>query len=193
MQQKTLASTSLSPYLGKWSLRRYMLYINKSFFLLLCSCVQSFTFSYLTVPAGVVQISGSPRVSSGYAHHHLRCDQTRSWNPQSQFAGVSWRAEMELNHHFTWRLLCSFILCHQSLKLWFWWPIFCTKDEGDWCEYTTWSCTVTVQSLGTDVKWLLLTLLWHESVSMPWYVCFFMWKYNWSLNCFAFFVHFRSY
>lgn len=73
--------------------------------------------------------------------------------------------------HPTWRLVCSFILSEPPTR-WFWLHVFfCTEDEGDLCEYTTWSCTVDVHRLGHMLN-VLLTLLWDESVCVAWIIIF---------------------
>ena len=124
-------------------------------------------------PAGVVQISGSPGVGSGHAHHHLRCDQTRPWNSDSQFAAVtsSRRDAIKLTAiplEDSCVALFSLSRRHAGSGCT---SCFCTEDEGDLCEYTTWSCTVDVHSLGHMLN-VLLTLLWDESVCVAWIIIF---------------------
>lgn len=148
MPQRTLVSTSLSLYLGKWNQHRYWTSYTLTWIqeLRLLSVLVTLWLVFKTrpcnCPAGIVQISGSPWVSSGYAHHHLRCDRTCSWNPQSEFTQLSSETWDGIYSH---SLKSSFILCRRSRKLCLWWADFCTRDEGGLCEYTT--CTVTVHSL----------------------------------------------
>ncbi len=105
-QRRTSASTSLSPYLAKWNLLRYLTslptdmdwVITQQHWKLLC-IVEHLSVVLIFLcnrPAGIVQISGSPRVGSGYAHHHLRCDQTCSWHPCSQSAEVTSTCKVEM-------------------------------------------------------------------------------------------------
>lgn len=95
MQQRTLASMSLSPYQEKWIPHRWFAYCylvtlwkgskNPS---QLVSVFLIFHYVIIIYSAGIMQISGPARVHSRHAHHHLRCDQTRPRIPQCQLVEV---------------------------------------------------------------------------------------------------------
>ena len=122
-----------------------------------------FNFPTRHVFPGVMQIPLSPRVYSGYAHHHLRCDQTCSWNPQSQFAQVttSWKVEIQLKvvslENFCVALFSQVSVLSKKLKLWVWWPNFFAqgKRETHWSTQSDRALFYCWES-GTCIKCLLL-------------------------------------
>lgn len=154
-------------------------------------------------------MSLSPYLAKWNLHRHradlwLAWSQFRTCTPPSMMwsgtfltplATVCWRnfrlESWDLTcSNFTWRLLCSFIL----LSPWntgFGGPVFCTRDKGDLCEYTTWSCTVIVQSFGQ----MLNMFCWHycEMKVYVWLEFFIVYKlkYKWCWNCFALFCHLK--
>lgn len=67
----------------------------------------------------------------------------------------------------TWRLPCSFILlslCYQSLKHWFWWPGFLHKGWRRLVGLHNLIVHCCWREFWTDVKCILLTLVWNENV-----------------------------
>lgn len=95
--------------------------------------------------------------------------------------------ELRWNLHLIISLEDSCVALFSVIKAWnsgFGGPFFCTRDEGDLFEYTTWSCTVTVQSLGqmfNDFCWHYCEMKVYVCLEM---FCFFMCK----CNCYAFLI-----